>query len=506
MKVKQFLSLFICLLTFLFIFAEISEANNDVKYYFKSPPNIYPSYNKKITEDKVISIEWSWNNSIKQTYQIYSLSKNKWSKPKTIPINAYNLVNNNFYSIEEIYDWKTDTWKQPKYEIQIPNGSNSIKLKNGNILVAGGFDSNMNPINTVRIYDPQNNNWFNAETMNIKKKWPFLFLLISGNVLALDEEFNAEIYDTNNNTWKKVSDGLGYLKNINKVIQIGEDSFSLFNNTLGLPGSNQSVMFKDINNEIQILKTTPFNNRKIQVDFNYYNSLDYNLNKSEYSSTTWTFDVFTKLSDGRIILHGGNFFPDPNNKPGAEGHSEFVLFYPYSETFNLFPHTKMLMQDIEGTLIELGPNKIMIISSSTGSYKKDNKRSDSILGNYSIVFTLPDVGTRIKVNGQYLSGSSVIVEGGRILVPLRGVLDKLGATISWDSSTNKVHIMLDNNEIVMTIGNRFMLYNNSIIELEQPSKVIQGKTYIPLRAIAETLGLTINWDSNNGAVILTSGK
>ncbi len=100
----------------------------------------------------------------------------------------------------------------------------------------------------------------------------------------------------------------------------------------------------------------------------------------------------------------------------------------------------------------------------------------------------------------------VIIEG-HTLVPVRAVFEKAGATVTWDQPTQTATI--SNNDDVVTIkyGDKVMYRNGEAIELEQPADVINNRTMIPVRAIAEAMNYAVTWDGHHSLILVsTTGK
>lgn len=86
----------------------------------------------------------------------------------------------------------------------------ATKLLNGDVLVAGGYDSSANPPNfpDAEIYNPQTGLWTPISPMNSARAAAIALRLEDGRVMVIggfDENFNvlasAEIYDPSTNTW-----------------------------------------------------------------------------------------------------------------------------------------------------------------------------------------------------------------------------------------------------------------------------------------------------------------
>ncbi|NLB34134.1 MAG: hypothetical protein GX818_10320, partial [Tissierellia bacterium] len=111
---------------------------------------------------------------------------------------------------------------------------------------------------------------------------------------------------------------------------------------------------------------------------------------------------------------------------------------------------------------------------------------------------------KIYVNNENVSlDVEPFIENGRTLIPLRGVFEKLGAKVDWNKNLQEVVIMDDNNEIEMLLGKDKVMVNGIIKDIDVPTRMINSRTFAPLRFIAENLGHDVKWDENTRAVYIT---
>ncbi len=94
-----------------------------------------------------------------------------------------------------------------------------------------------------------------------------------------------------------------------------------------------------------------------------------------------------------------------------------------------------------------------------------------------------------------------IIEG-RTLVPLREIFEALGSTVNWDAETKTAIGLRGDIKISLPIGKNTALKNGKIIELDVPAQIIDGRTLVPVRFIAESLGAEVDWDGNTSTVII----
>ena len=96
------------------------------------------------------------------------------------------------------------------------------------------------------------------------------------------------------------------------------------------------------------------------------------------------------------------------------------------------------------------------------------------------------------------------IEANRTLIPLRGVLDFMGATLDWNQNTRQVTAKLGSKEVVLTINSKAALVNGKLVTLDVLTRTVNGRTLIPLRFVSEQLGLNVVWDSKQDGVITIS--
>ena len=89
-----------------------------------------------------------------------------------------------------------------------------------------------------------------------------------------------------------------------------------------------------------------------------------------------------------------------------------------------------------------------------------------------------------------------VEEEGRLLVPLRGVFEAYGAQVGWENATRTVTIEAPALNIRMRVDRREAIHNGETRILDAPPRVINGRTYIPLRFAAEALGERVSYEGD----------
>jgi hypothetical protein len=115
----------------------------------------------------------------------------------------------------------------------------------------------------------------------------------------------------------------------------------------------------------------------------------------------------------------------------------------------------------------------------------------------------------VTVNGEPVafSGQPPIQQDGRVLVPLRGVLEKIGATVRYSGPTKNIQAIKGETKIELTLGERAATVGGRAVTLDVPAQARNGATLVPLRFVAESLGADVRFDGAARVVaIRTDGK
>ena len=99
-----------------------------------------------------------------------------------------------------------------------------------------------------------------------------------------------------------------------------------------------------------------------------------------------------------------------------------------------------------------------------------------------------------------------IIQNGRTLVPMRGIFEALGADVSWIEPTRTVVGSRDRKYVKLRIDSDTYYVNGIEQEnkLDVAATIINGRTMVPVRFIAESFGENVSWDGDTKTVKITS--
>lgn len=142
--------------------------------------------------------------------------------------------------------------------------------------------------------------------------------------------------------------------------------------------------------------------------------------------------------------------------------------------------------------------------SIASEYKVGSTFAHYVLKNHPAVLALAggnltESDFTVTVGGQPLMGS-VLLESSRTLVPADRLAAALGATYTWEQSTQTVRIEKDGKAMTLPTVTGTATVDGVAHTLETGARVYEGMHYVPVRFVAEQLGFTVQWDGAAGAI------
>jgi len=110
---------------------------------------------------------------------------------------------------------------------------------------------------------------------------------------------------------------------------------------------------------------------------------------------------------------------------------------------------------------------------------------------------------RVLLDGKPLTfDQAPLNESGRVLVPMRGIFEAFGATVTYESVEKVVRGVLGNKVVILTIGSKKANVNGKDVILDVPAKIVNGRTLVPLRFVGESLDADVDWINQTRTVVI----
>lgn len=110
----------------------------------------------------------------------------------------------------------------------------------------------------------------------------------------------------------------------------------------------------------------------------------------------------------------------------------------------------------------------------------------------------------VQYNGQSIAfpDAKPKMTGGRVLVPLRAVLQGMGVDVKFDPALSLITASQGSTIVKLTLGSRDASVNDRLVTLDVPAQTVNGRTYVPLRFFGEAFGADVKWRSFDETVLI----
>lgn len=111
------------------------------------------------------------------------------------------------------------------------------------------------------------------------------------------------------------------------------------------------------------------------------------------------------------------------------------------------------------------------------------------------------IGSRIVNvdNEAVIYDAAPVIRNDRTLVPIRIITEALGGKVDWNGATKEVTLSINDKEIKMTIGKTLEKYGVAPV-------IIDGRTFVPVRFVADELGAEVAWDEVTKTVTIKTAR
>lgn len=133
--------------------------------------------------------------------------------------------------------------------------------------------------------------------------------------------------------------------------------------------------------------------------------------------------------------------------------------------------------------------------------------NESVAGTVIVLWLGSSVMT---VNGQEQAiddnGTVPVAQNNRTLIPVRAVVEAMGGTVEWDNESQTTALSRGGDVIRLTIGSTTAYLNDVAATLDVAPALIDSRTMLPIRFIVESFGFAVAWDEPNAMITITESN
>lgn len=128
---------------------------------------------------------------------------------------------------------------------------------------------------------------------------------------------------------------------------------------------------------------------------------------------------------------------------------------------------------------------------------------DDSTTNKKIIITVGASTMAVGTETVNLDAPAYINSENYTMLPVRAISEAFGATVNWDAASRTVTVLSGQRIISMAIGSRTMYINGTPVAMNTTAAIVNDRTFIPVRDLANSLGISaINWTEASGTVTL----
>ncbi len=125
----------------------------------------------------------------------------------------------------------------------------------------------------------------------------------------------------------------------------------------------------------------------------------------------------------------------------------------------------------------------------------------SLLAGFTVTAPFAQQYVNVVVNGGTVTFDQPPVErAGRVFVPLRGVFERLGASVVY--ANGDINAQGNGRSIHLHIGSTQATVNGQALYMDVAPFLIGARTLVPLRFVAQALGAAVSWNASNNTVYI----
>ena len=177
-----------------------------------------------------------------------------------------------------------------------------------------------------------------------------------------------------------------------------------------------------------------------------------------------------------------------------------------SKSFTISPNSGYRISNVQVDGVSKGPIPTYTFANVTSNHIISATFEKEVT---ETVIILQIGNTTFTINGQSRTlDSPPVIKNNRTLLPIRAVVEALGGTVGWDETERKVTVILGSKTIELWIGKSIAKVNGIDTPIDAANskvvpEIINSRTMLPLRFVAENLGCTVEWDGTTKTITIT---
>ncbi len=90
------------------------------------------------------------------------------------------------------------------------------------------------------------------------------------------------------------------------------------------------------------------------------------------------------------------------------------------------------------------------------------------------------------------------------MLPVRAVIEALGGTVKWNEKQRQVSLTMDRKSLYLVIDSTTLKDNKGKTwEMDTAPIIENGRTLLPIRAVTEYFGASVEWEESSRTVTIT---
>ncbi|TCO76406.1 stalk domain-containing protein [Marinisporobacter balticus] len=193
-----------------------------------------------------------------------------------------------------------------------------------------------------------------------------------------------------------------------------------------------------------------------------------------------------------------------NNRPKEDEEKRLEKVKKLEKFQNLLAEIKKSRKDIKVLKEEMKTVRNEMKQLIKQSYSKEEleklrQRAEEIMTKNPHVKVI-QIENILKKKGQFKFDTPPVIKEGRTLIPVRAITEGLGADVNWNGEERKVTVSKGDKEMVFQLDDGRVFVNGEETAIDVPAQIMNNRTIVPLRFIAEQLGLGVDYDEDTGVI------